>query len=180
MKRLIQNRWASLAVRCVVFGPFVLWIILFAAGWASTRPEREPIIEGKSLYAWHDDLSDGSILDSANSPKRIHATGVLRRHYREIMPTLLAWAHRKEAFAAEVYFSTLARFIGKRSPYAYGEAAHAYRGAAASILGALGPIDPQVLPTLQEIHDSPENFDYEREVAQRSLERIADAASHDP
>ncbi len=177
MKQLIQNRWASLTVRCVVFGPFVVWIVLFTAGWASTRPERGPSIEGKSLYAWDDDLSDGSILDSANSPERIHATTVLRRHSREIMPTLLDWARRKEALSAEVYFCTLAPFIGKRSPYAFGEAAHSYRGAAARILGALGPIDPQVLPTLHEIRDSKDNFDYEREVAQRSLERIADAAS---
>jgi hypothetical protein len=175
MRQLIQNRWVSWIVRCILFCPFVLWGILFVLGWVNTRPESRPIIEGKSLYAWDGDLSDGGLVESANSPERNRATAVIRQHCQEIIPTVLEWAQRRESLPAEVYFNTLQLILGKRSSYTYGVAAHEYRGAAARILGALGPIDPRVLPTLNEIHDNPRNLDYEREVAQQSLNRIADA-----
>ena len=172
MKRLMHARWASWTIRYVLLFSLVLWVMLFVLGWVKTRPESGPIIEGKSLYSWSGDLCDGSLIESANSPNRTRATNVIRHHYLEIMPTVLEWAHRKEPLSARVYFETLQYFLIKKSSYAYGEAAHAYRGAAARILGALGPIEARVLPTLYEIRDNSNNLGYEREVAQQSIERI--------
>lgn len=176
MSRLVKNKalgWTICAILCL----FVIWLLIFGIGWIATRPEAGPTIEGKSLYRWDADLDDGSLQDSANSPQRTHATAVLRRHYVDILPTVFRWAERRESLWAKAYFTTLDFLLpGKISPYGYGEAAHSYRGRAARILGALGPVEPRVISTLEQIRGNADNADYEREIASASLERISYAA----
>jgi hypothetical protein len=178
MKRVIRNRRVSLSLRVLFYGSLALWVILFATGWVSTRLQFGPTVEGKSLCAWDNDLSGESSPDIVNLAQENSAAMALRRHCADVLPTVLQWAHRRESPSTQVFFLTTSLFLDKVSPYEYGEGAHQYRGRAARILGALGQLDPHVLPTLQQIRDDPNNTPYERQIAEESIARVADGTSH--
>ena len=68
-------------IRALLLLPLIGLATLFVLGWWQTRADRGPRIEGKSLAEWDKALrSDGSLIDSANSPGHVRAIEVLQRN----------------------------------------------------------------------------------------------------
>lgn len=176
MKTLIRAPWLSWTVR----GAFLLVTFgmgLYAAGSWQTRRDFGPVVAGRTLSEWDRSLtSDGSRLDSANSPEHSEAIRVLQEHSDIVVSEAARRAVRQESLAGTVYFTT--RMILLRKHFGYGDhqPAHGYRAQAARLLGAVGPRDPRVIPILCEILRNTDFYDYERSEAAEALNRMGPAA----
>ena len=92
----------------------VIYLLLFLAGKNSLQSETNPLVEGRLLSEWTDDLRDH---DSFFADDHNMACEVLRRHQRELSPVIIGWLDTRDAFPQLVYFFTISRYRGDPTYY---------------------------------------------------------------
>jgi hypothetical protein len=165
MKRLIKSRTASWIIRCILFGPIVLWLGLFLWGWHTNYLDPGPNLEGKTLYEWA-----RLLWRDHDSVEYETAVGTLSRHRDFIVPIAVEWTQRRDSLPREVFFTSMVIFLGRHfSLYEYGEEAHAYRGLGANVLGVVASDIPVARQILNRMAHDPNLYDYERDIARGHL-----------
>ncbi|MEO6784864.1 MAG: hypothetical protein ABI318_01920 [Chthoniobacteraceae bacterium] len=162
-KRLIKNRALSWAVRCVVFGPFAILLMLFIWGWHTRYLDPGPQIDGKALYDWGEML-----LKDRDSSEYKSAVAALSQHADIVVPAAIGWTLIKESLARGIFFDLTGVFQGKHFTI-YGEQAHGYRGMGANILGVIAPNRPDAHQALERMARDRSIYDYERDIAREHL-----------
>jgi hypothetical protein len=156
--------------------PLVTFAVLLAGGYLATRPPNRPVIEGRPVWEWAEDLHDGTIGLGSTSAVRSNAIEVLGRHDKIALDAALAWSQRTASRLERTFENIVEAYmvVTRRngSPYGYGEFAHAYRGQGAMVLGILATNHPAALLRLRQMVKEPRYTDYEKQLAQRFIDDI--------
>ncbi len=107
-RRWWNNGWIGLAIL------LVLYILLFITGKNSLQSELNPLVEGRQLSEWTDELLDH---DSFFSDEHNRASEVLRRHQQELCAVLVRWLDTRDTFPQHLYFFTISRYRGNPTFY---------------------------------------------------------------
>ncbi len=133
-----NNGWIGLAILLGIY------VVLFITGKNSLQTEPNPLVEGRLLSEWTDELHDQFSSYERNGPDE-----VLRRHQQEVSPVLVGWLDKRDTFPELVYFFTMSRYRGDPTYYIRDDlGAHSWQLRAAEASLVLRRNDPLIVAAL--------------------------------
>jgi len=148
------------AVMVAFFVPLMTILPFFIKGYQTRFSDTGPVLEGKSLLHWVVLLKDGDESAGDEASKRI-----LSLNREVIMPVAAAWVHRRDSFSSEIYFGTLAIFMGKSYYFPekgiprHGVDAGTYQLYGLRIIEQFGRSMPVAVQALQQLANEPKTFE---------------------
>ena len=164
-----NNGWLSLLVLLLLF------FALFLIGKYSPTYEPNPVVEGRLLSEWTNDLKAPSGDDEPHS----RAVGVLKSHRAEVTPILIHWLSEKNSFPEDIYYETMNILDGKSGQFLgprlfYGGAYFNQLNAAWAFY-YMGDRDPKIIAALKQVvRQYQGSRHWAGEVASRTIEKLED------
>ncbi len=158
-----NNGWLGLLVLILIFAT------LFVTGRYSATYEPNPVIEGRQLSEWTDDLKSIGWEDAEHK----NAVAVLMSHKEEVIPVFVIWLRERDTFAQSVYFFTMILFEGKGGDLLDYRGSYFNQLHAARALKQIGDGRPEVLEALRDVvKQYGGTRHYAAEVAQETLQKL--------
>jgi hypothetical protein len=98
-----NNGWVGLVLLLITY------FTLFYIGKFSATYEPNPVIEGRLLSDWTDDLGSPGWQEAAHR----RAVVVLREHREEVTPILIEWLDERDTIPQLIYYSSMSIREGK-------------------------------------------------------------------
>jgi hypothetical protein len=157
-----NNGWLGLLVLILTFAT------LFVIGRYSATYEPNPVIEGRQLSEWTDDLKSIGWEDAEHE----EAVAVLISHKEEVIPVFVTWLRERDTFAQTVYLFTMTVLEGKGDLLDY-RGSYFNQLHAARALKQIGDGRAEVLNALNDVvHQYDGTGHYAGEVAQNTLQKL--------
>lgn len=158
-----NNGWLGLVVLILTF------TTLFLIGRYSATYEPNPVIEGRSLSEWTDDLKSIGWEDREHEK----AVTLLKTHKEEAIPIFITWLRERDTFPQCVYFSTMILLEGKGGDLLDYRGSYFNQLEAARALKQIGDGRPEVLEALEEVvQEYADTGHYAGEVAHETLRKL--------
>ncbi|MEP4079020.1 hypothetical protein [Haloferula sp.] len=160
-----NNGWIGLAVLLVSLS------ILFVVGKHSPEYQPDPVIEGRRLSEWANDVKKYSWRDVDH----YKAVEVLKAHKDELKPVLVEWLDERDSIPQVVYLTTMSLLEGKRNDLLDYRGAYFNQVRAANALREIGDTDPEIISGLNRVvRQYGSTRHYAAEVAEDTLNKLQD------